>query len=330
MSRITSQDVARAAGVSQTTVSFVLNGRDQGISAQTRKAVLDAADRLGYVPSAAARSLRSGRSNVVLCTLPPLPVAQAIEEFKSHLTAALREAGYTCVFAQVGDVDGPLSDIWRHVHPAGVLSLGTLTAADAAALTRAGIPFIDGVLDPDRPAGNAIDQPAVGALQVHHLAERGHRRIGFGAVSDPLERPFCEPRLAGARRACAELGLPAPVVASLSYTRDSARKALATWTDPGAAVTAVAAFNDLVAVAVLASCRAVAVRVPDDLAIVGVDDLQVTTLVEPALSTVVLDLRSSARRLAGRLLWELPDAPSGVEQHDLPVSPLRLIQRESS
>ncbi|MFJ8019451.1 LacI family DNA-binding transcriptional regulator [Streptomyces sp. NPDC096311] len=329
MARVTIKDVAHEAGVSQTTVSFVLNGRDNGIPERTRDLVMKAAARLNYVPSAAARTLRSGHSSLVLCLVPPLPVAQATEEFKNHLSGVIAEAGFTCVFAQLTDPSRPSLDIWRHVHPVGVITLASLPTADSTALAQAGIPLVDAAQERERPEDGVLDQAGIGALLVEHLVERGHRRIGFAKLSDPLEFPFVEARLDGVRRACHVHDLPQPVVADLSYTRVSALAALEKWRAEAAGVTAVAAFNDMAAVAIMTSCHATGVRVPDDLALIGVDDLPISSLMEPALSTIALDLRGSARRLANRLLAQLPGAKK-LASSTYDVAPMRLIHRGTS
>ncbi|MEV8372639.1 LacI family DNA-binding transcriptional regulator [Kribbella sp. NPDC056861] len=325
MARVTSRDVAREAGVSQTTVSFVLNDRsDQTISDATRQAVLGAARRLGYVPSGAARSLRKGRSSVVLCVLPDLPVAQAMEEFKLTLSGVLGESGLTCVFLH--DVAGlPLAQLWPDVHPAVVVAFGGLTAADAKRIRNAGIALIDGLFDQQGTAITGLDQADVGAMQVQHLAARGHTRIGFGAVRDPREAAFCDPRMRGAQQACRELGLPQPVVQALDYTAADGLDAVRRWTASPEQVTAIAAFNDLVGLAVLAGARAAGITVPADLAVIGVDNLPAAALAEPPLTTIAFDATVSARTLARRVLAEAgvtapPPEPLGPALRLIPGS----------
>src|SRR5690242_1058944 len=96
--RVTSADVARLAGVSRATVSYVLNDRPgQSISTDTRSRVLDAAARLGYAPSAAARALRSGRSEVVLCLLPDWPIGPEVGALLGNLSTEMARAGLTFV-----------------------------------------------------------------------------------------------------------------------------------------------------------------------------------------------------------------------------------------
>src|SRR3954454_5418345 len=96
--RVTSADVARVAGVSRATVSYVLNDTPhQTISAGTRNRVLAAAARLGYAPSAAARTLRTGRSDLVLCLLPDWPIGQEVCSLLGNLPTALARSGLSFV-----------------------------------------------------------------------------------------------------------------------------------------------------------------------------------------------------------------------------------------
>ncbi len=329
MPRITSKDVAREAGVSQTTVSFVLNGRDEyGISEETRRLVLDTAQRLGYVPSAAARSLRAGRSSVVVCLLPDLPVTSILVVLNRQFSAALGRDGYTCAFLELAGSSRPLSEVWRHVTPAAVISFGSLPVAEAAALRGAEIPVLDDVLHPDEFMLEGLDQHDLGRLQVQHLAERGHVALGFAGIEDPREAPFCLPRLEGARQACRDLSLPEPLLATMSYSRQGARAALSAWRKADNPVTAVAAFNDLTALAVLAACHSEGVRVPDDLAVIGVDDLPAAALAVPALSTISMDLAIPGRKLAAHVLGMIKGPPLPSKDDDGQV--LRLIHRQSS
>ncbi|AVV44863.1 LacI family transcriptional regulator [Streptomyces sp. P3] len=331
MPRVTSKDVAREAGVSQTTVSFVLNGRDEhGLSAETRRRVLETAERLGYVPSGAGRALRKGRSNVVLCVVPDLPVAEAMEQFKLALGRSLGEAGYTCVYLHHDGTTTPLAELWQHVQPAVVVAFGGLPATDAQSLLRAEIPLLEDVFTPGRAGLTGLSQEKVGRMQIEHLASRGHRHIGYAALDDPRERPFCPPRLEGATRACVDLGLPLPQVISMRYSRASAREAVTQWTQGANPVTAVAAFNDLIALAVLASCRTQHIDVPDDLALIGVDDLPVSSLAVPALTTIRMDLTVAAGNLTTSILSlagaPAPAAPSAPGADDI----LAVVQRETT
>ncbi len=328
MPKITSKDVAAAAGVSQTTVSFVLNGRrERGISDETRELVRATAERLGYVPSAAARSLRSGRSDLVLCLVSEVVISEARERFMLNLSAELASAGYACVFL-LHATNTPLADVWRHVGPDIIVTFPKLAPKDAEAIRRAGIALIDSIYSAETgpTAPNGLDQRAIGRLQLEHLAERGHRKIGIATIDDPRETMASRPRLEGVRERCRELGLDDPVVMVMEYTRDSADAALRGWR--GADVTAVAAFNDLTALAVLAAAATQGVRVPDDLALIGVDDLSIASLSAPALTTVAINFDLLGHLLAEKVL-RLMNASVALPE-PAPDPMLRLVVREST
>src|ERR1700759_2300938 len=120
--RVTSADVARMAGVSRATVSYVLNDTPhQTISSGTRSRVLDAAARLGYAPSAAARALRTGRSEGVLCLLPDWPIRAEAGSVVANLSTALARHGLTLVAPPGNREDRPITEIWKAITPAAVI-----------------------------------------------------------------------------------------------------------------------------------------------------------------------------------------------------------------
>src|SRR6185312_15803984 len=123
--RVTSADVAKMAGVSRATVSYVLNDTPhQTISAGTRGRVLSAAAALGYAPSAAARTLRTGRSDIVLCLLPDWPIGDEVGALLSHLSSAFARRGLTFVVHPASRGDRPIAELWKAVTPAAVLAFG--------------------------------------------------------------------------------------------------------------------------------------------------------------------------------------------------------------
>src|SRR3954463_10135494 len=121
--RVTSADVAREAGVSRTTVSYVLNETPhQTIPEATRRRVLEAAARLEYAPSAAARALQSGRSDVVLCLLPDWPIGPTVGTLLEHLSAALAAEGLTLLAHPRGAGTDVGSQVWKAITPAAVIA----------------------------------------------------------------------------------------------------------------------------------------------------------------------------------------------------------------
>jgi DNA-binding LacI/PurR family transcriptional regulator len=312
--RVTSVDVAREAGLSRATVSYVLNDTPhQSIPEATRRRVLEAAARLGYTPSAAARALRSGRSDVVLFLLPDWPIGTTVGRLLEHLSDALADRGLVLVAHPRGPRSRPAAHIWTATGPAAVLGWEEFDEAEVAAMDRAGVRVAAAMLGGGPQGGEGATQQRIGRLQVEHLVAAGHRRLGYASSDDERVRDFAVPRLAGVRQACAELGLDQPLVRTVPNDPRGAAEAVTAWRVP----TGVCAYNDEVALAVLAGMRAHGLRAPDDLAVVGVDDIPAAATADPPLSTVSTDLRAYAEYLAGvtrsRLDGTSPPSPPGPD-----------------
>ncbi|HEX8343874.1 MAG TPA: LacI family DNA-binding transcriptional regulator, partial [Actinoplanes sp.] len=297
--RVTSVDVAHAAGVSRATVSYVLNDTaHQKIPAATRARVLEAAARLGYAPSAAARTLRSGRSDVVLCLLPDWPVGDAVGSLLTNLSTAFTRYGMTFVAHPAPRGDRPIAEIWKALTPAAVLAFEEFSNDEITAMRAAGVALVVVLLGRSRERRRDFDLPQqrVGRLQVEHLAGTGHTRLGYGYPDDARLRIFADPRLDGVHAGCAELGLGPPVQQTVPVDPEAAARAVARWRDVG--VTGVCAYNDEVALAVLAGMRVLGLAAPDDVAVVGVDDIPAGRVAAPPLTTIATDQAAVAARLA--------------------------------
>src|SRR4051794_10846687 len=297
--RPTAADVARQAGVSRATVSYVLNDTPhQVIPEQTRRRVLDAAAELGYTPSAAARALSSGRSDVVLLLLPDWPIGPSVGSLLENLSTALAEHGYTFV-AHPRSAGRPVTEVWKAITPAAVVTFEELDEMDAVRLRAAGVELAVALFGGRRGA-RAMDVPEqrTGRLQAEHLAATGHRRLGYACPDDPRVAVFAEPRLEGVRQACAELGLAEPLVLTVPLDAEGAAVAVAGWRAAQPPVTGVCAYNDEVAMAVLAGARREGLEVPRDLAVVGVDNIPAAAVASPGLTTVEADLEALAGHIA--------------------------------
>ena len=301
--RVTSADVARAAGVSRTTVSYVLNNTaHQKIPQETRQRVLEAAARLAYAPSAAARALRTGRTDTVLCLLPDWPISPTIGALLEHLSAALAADGLMLVVHPRSRHTRPISDVWKAITPAAVVAFEDFARDEAAAMRAAGIEVIVSLLGRSgRGRDFGIRQQRSGTLQAEHLAAAGHHRLGYAFPDDERVHGFARPRLGGVRRACADLGLDEPVVLTVPLDATAAAEAVRAWRAAAPPVTGVCCFNDNTALAVLAGMRLLGLRAPHDLAVVGVDDIAAARLADPPLTTVATDMRALAVHIAGRI-----------------------------
>jgi DNA-binding LacI/PurR family transcriptional regulator len=310
--RITSADVAREAGLSRATVSYVLNNTPhQKIPDETRRRVLDAAHRLGYAPSAAARALRSGRSDVVLCLLPDWPLGPEVGALTSNLSIELARHGMTFVLHPITAGGRPTAEIWKAITPAAVLAFQEFSAEESAAMRAAGVELVVALLGRSRSRERRreleLPQQRVGRLQVEHLAAVGRTRLGYAYPDDERLRTFAEPRLEGVRVACADLGLDAPDVRVVPLDPDAAAPPAAAWHAAG--ISGICAYNDEVALAVLAGMRVGGLSAPDDLAVVGVDDIPSARLAAPPLTTVTTDQSAVAAHLAGTIVAVIAGEP---------------------
>ncbi|MDR6906573.1 DNA-binding LacI/PurR family transcriptional regulator [Agromyces sp. 3263] len=324
MGGVTSADVARESGVSRTTVSYVLNDKaGVSVSPSTRRRVLETAARLGYAPSAAARALRSGRSDLVLCVLPDWPVGPVVETMLDHLADELAERDLSVLVHHVRG-DRPLAHLWRAVTPRTVVGLAPFDPADVRAMRQAGVQVVGDDVDSAEAAALEDPQPRIGRMQAERLISRGRRRLGYATTDDRRVSDFAERRLAGVRAACVEHGLAEPLVIPVRVDPGSAASAVAAWTQ--ADVDGVAAYNDEVAFAVLAGARDAALAVPADLAVIGVDDVPLAALASPPLTTVTQSIEHEASYLAACVLAALDGEAPPTRPHDPPT----LVARESA
>ena len=309
--RPTSADVARAAGLSRATVSYVLNNTPhQAIPEHTRQRVLAAAAELGYTPSAAARALSSGRSDVVLLLLPDWPIGPKVGELLENLSTALAGHGLTFV-AHPSAAGRPVSEVWKAITPAAVVSFEELDDVEVAKLGNAGVELAVALLS-SRRGTRALDVPEQrsGRLQAEHLAATGHRHLGYAWPDDPRVEGFARSRLAGVRHTCADLGLPEPLDRTVPLEAEAATAAVRAWRDVEQPVTGICAYNDEVAIAVLSAARRLGLAVPAELAVVGVDNIPVAAVTSPPLTTIQQDMGELAGYIAETIIRRLDGRPA--------------------
>lgn len=306
VSRVTIKDVARASGVSASTVSFVLNDTPgQTLREETRERVRAAARRLGYTPHGIARALREGSSNVVLLQVGLLRGGPSLAGFVDGMADELSLLGHTLLVSHRATA-GALQDAIAAVAPRAVVDVERPFAAE----------------DPAHPDGGWVHGLAAHTLtQLRHLAHRGHRRIAF-AVPTGRMPALVAARLDHARLAADALGVRAPEPFVVPADRPAARRALAGLLDGGQAPTAVAAFDDDVALQVLAAMADLGVGAPRDLAVIGFDADRAGALWSPALTSVRIDAAGYGRRAARVAL--------GQDAGTWPARPSTVVARQST
>ncbi|MFK0018688.1 LacI family DNA-binding transcriptional regulator [Streptomyces sp. NPDC090798] len=325
----TSADVARLAGVSRATVSYVLNNTSAvRISEPTRRRVHEAAKELGYVPHAAARSLRAGHSRMVLMPTPSVPVGPLYSQFLNELQWALGRLDYTVVqYGSVGLHGDEAARAWAELRPVAVLVPGSdLGPQGVAVLKRSGARAVV-TLGPERVEGAhalLMDHDKVGHSAGVHLLARGRRRIGVVVPEEPGLEIFSQSRLDGVRRSLAGTDATATAL-PLAYEEGAAARLAARWRSLG--LDAVFAYNDEYAMLLMRALQEEGVGIPDETAVIGADDLMLGRLLRPRLSTVHIELPSGRdlAELVDRVVREPGAAP---ESHE--VLGARVVHRDST
>jgi DNA-binding LacI/PurR family transcriptional regulator len=325
----TSADVARLAGVSRATVSYVLNNTSAvRISEPTRRRVHEAAKELGYVPHAAARSLRAGHSRMVLMPAPSVPVGPLYSQFFNELQWALSRLDYTVVqYGSVGLHGDEAARVWAELRPVAVLVPGSgLGPQGVAVLKRSGARAVV-TLGPERVEGAhalLMDHDRVGHCAGAHLVARGRRRIGVVVPEEAGLEIFSQPRLEGVRRALH--GTDASVTElPLAYEEEAAARLAARWRSLG--LDAVFAYNDEYAMLLMRALQDEGIGIPDETAVIGADDLMLGRLLRPRLSTVHIEL-PSGRDLAELVDRAVREPGATPETHE--VLGARVVHRDSS
>ena len=312
--RPTMKDVAEHARVSISTVSYVLNGTGS-VAPERRHRVLDAVRVLEYSPNESARSLKRRSASTIGLVVPELTnqffamVAEGVQK-----AASTRDVLVVLVVPDAAEqTEEKQAKLLRSQRLDGVVYLSGTGSLPAAILdlSRSG-PVV--LVDEQIPG---FDLPAVvcdsrrGAREVAtHVLDQGHRRIAV--ISGPSALWTAQQRLAGYREAVAAAGMDPDAVPVLvgDYRQESGTRLAAQALDvaPQERPTALLCANDLMAIGALEHCKSVGIRVPEELSIVGFDDLPVSSLITPRLTTVRQPAHDMGYRAATALFDLLEDA----------------------
>jgi LacI family transcriptional regulator len=332
--RATITDVASEAGVHPSTVSRVLNGHaGSTIRPATRERVLAAADILGYRPSALARSLRLQRTLTLGMLVPDITNPFFSSIIKGAEDAA-RERGYNLILCNSEDQperEAAYLLLLRERQVDGVLIASSQMADETIEGLRAdSFPFVlvNRAAQDGEDLAVVVDNHAAAVEVVAHLAALGHRRVGH--IAGPQNTTTGRDRREGYEAGVRAHGLahePALVVEADAFSEDAGDRALGIMLAGPARPTAVFAANDLIAVGMLQRLRRIGVRVPDDLSIVGFNDIPLAGLLEPALTTVRVPQLAMGVAGAHLLIDRLEGRPIGEIRLTLPTE---LVIRASS
>jgi DNA-binding LacI/PurR family transcriptional regulator len=325
----TSQDVAAAAGVSRATVSFVLNDKPNArIPEETRRRVLDAAQRLGYTPNAAARSLVTSAVSGWLVVPPAVRPGWPAYDVLSRVADLVAEEGVD-VLADVvrGTTGAEAARTWARYRPECVLAAADRCDEEATeALRYAGVRAL--LVYGDEPCDYApclvLPEAEYGRRAASHLCRLGHRRIDHVVPAGPEQDDAVRERAQSARTVAEEAEARIRVVhtsASSASLRDWAH-GLRYEPDPP---TAVIAHDDRFAMAAIRALADAGLRCPQDVSVIGADDHISGAEFLPRLTTVAFDSEELASAIVEAFTTML--AGKRVEQVDTPR--LHILERES-
>ncbi|MEJ5869210.1 LacI family DNA-binding transcriptional regulator [Pseudokineococcus sp. 5B2Z-1] len=331
------RDVARRARVSSKTVSNVVNRRPH-VHESTRARVEQAISELGYRPNLSARGLRSGRTGVVGLVLPDLRTPAAAALADAVLTAA-QEHDLAVVVSRTGTDPGRLAGVLvgePHRTDGLLLAAELLGAPERALLDEVDHPVVllgraDVVVAVDQVATADAEAAAAAA---RHLLDAGRRRVAVvGAPADgSTGRGGASARVVGSRRALEDAGAPVDprlVVPARAGDPRAGAAAVAALLSAGTPVDAVLALDDALAVGALHALAEGGLRVPDDVAVMGIGDLA-PGWSRPALSSVDLGLDDVARTAVAMLLERVGGAGPGQLPPRRHEAPFRVVVRGST
>ena len=331
----TLRDVAERANVSIRTVSNVVSGYEH-VSERMRTRVQKAIDELDYRPNLVARTLRTGRTGVLALVVPEIDVPYFSQLARDVINSA-GELGYRVMIDQTGHDHQRERELLtggdRTMLFDGILFSPLVTKAELREMNgESGMPL---VLLGEHDFDGRFDHVAIDNVQaaydaVQHLVASGRTRIGALGTQPAEDYATPQQRSAGYRQALADSGLdfePALTRPAAHYSRAEGYTAARELLAANEAPDAIFCYSDLLAMGAMRAVFDAGLRVPDDIAIVGVDDIEEGRFSRPSLSTVSLDTPFIAAQAVSRIVERIDDPDREAVEV---VAPHRLIVRESS
>ncbi len=332
---LTLEEVGKLAGVSRSTVSRVIN-QSPGVRDDVRQRVWKVIRETGYQPHAAARSLVTRRTRIIGAIIPQAASTLFIDPFFSLLLCGITETcndhGYYLMLTLFNG-PGTEEELYRRLVHSGHLD-GVIVASTPKddplipTLLDDGVPFILVGRHSDSRAGYVdFDNVSAARMAVEHLIRLGHRRIA--TVTGPLSMASGEDRLAGYCQALEAHRIPVQeaLIVEGDYTEGSGAMGMQRLLS--ASPTAVFVASDTMAIGALKALREANLRVPEDIALVGFDDIPVAAALEPALTTVRQPIESLGSLAADLLLNLLENSPDTQAPAHRVILPAKLIVRHS-
>lgn len=326
MGRVSIKDVAKEAGVSVTTVSHILNQNQTRFSETTIQKVLEAKNRLGYIPNKNARQLRGQTRKLIGVVLPNLTnpffstMMQSMDKYKPQ------DVDLAFIATTINDFDENI----RHLVERGIdgLVIGRYVNNPHNLndyLNKHKVPYI--LLDQSEDHGYTdiirTNEIEGGQTAARHLIELGHERL---AIVQPHElMANMKDRVTGFEEVCQSHKLPAPVRVSTKLSKEGGRDVAKQMINKG--ITGVFAINDELAIGLIRGLTEQGKSVPEDISVIGYDDIDIAQFMTPALTTIAQSVEDIANLSLTLMIDKIAGQHSQCERIELPT---QLIERETT
>lgn len=308
---VTIKDIAKLANVSITTVSRVINNKSEGVSEETRNRILQLVKELGYQPNAIARGLVTKKTKTIGLIIPDISnpffpdIARGVED-SAHIY------GYNVFLCNTDDnleKESEYINALKEKYVDGIIFTSSAPSnyEHIMELIKSGVPVImmDRRIESEDIYGVFIDNYEGGYLATKHLIDLGHRKIA--CITGPLNVRNARERLAGYKKGLLENGLEVDeeLIFEGDYKINSGIVGTEKLLNNNKDITAIFACNDLMAYGAYETIRSYGYKIPDDISIVGFDDIQLSQILEPQLTTIrqpAYDMGLTAARMLIKLI----------------------------
>jgi DNA-binding LacI/PurR family transcriptional regulator len=327
--RPTIRDVALQAGVSHQTVSRVINGKED-VSPETRALVEAAIEQMGYHPSAIARSMARGQTHTLACISPNLTDYTLASVIEGAETEA-RQHDYFLLSSSAKDPESfsrLVDELVGHRRVDGLIVINPYSDKRFEHLP-ANFPmvFVGAQSHQQDVSSVCLDDEKVAYEATQHLILLGHKKIAM--ITGPMEEDCSLDRTEGYQQALQEAGIAfdKKLVLEGDWSASSGQNALITLMEKGSVLTAVFAQNDRMAMGVLRAARDLNIKVPTQLAVIGVDDMPLSSYFDPPLTTMRQDMPRIGQEATRMLLDIIQKKNTDLREVKLPA---QLVVRQST
>lgn len=306
--QVTIREIAKEAGVSIATVSMILNNKDKKISEETRGRVLEVADRLHYIPNTMARSLVTRRTKTIGLIMPDITnpfftgIARGAED-------KANESRYSIIYCNSDDdldrEDQYIETLTEKMVDGVILAHSVDRDIDFSSLKNGRIPIV--LIDRDYALPGVVgkvmvDNEEASYKGVRHLLDRGYRRIAY--IAGPMKTQTAKDRLEGYKKAIQGYGFhfDEALVKSGIYKSNWGENGVKEFLEEGIAFDAIFCGNDMIAVGAMKALKKEGLNVPEEVGVMGFDDIYPAALVEPELTTVRQPNYEMGYKAAGLLI----------------------------